>query len=188
MDLLPSRRRQGNQMHPLDRLRSDFDTLFDRFFGRMPMPFDQELSEMRVWDFNVTENDNDITVRAEMPGFEEKEIDVQLHNDVLTIKAEKEQKQDGGESFRSFFRSVTLPAGVDAEKAHATYRNGVLELHIPRSEEVKPKRIQVQGQGMAGKPAMTNQAGSQTGNAPTATQPSKSPANPSDKTRSEKSK
>jgi HSP20 family protein len=145
-------------MHPLERLRSDFDTLFDRFFGRLPMPLEEEVGEMRVWDFDVSENDKEVTVRAEMPGFEEKEINVELHNDVLTIKAEKEEKEEGGRSFRSFFRTVTLPAGVDAEKAQASYRNGVLELHIPRSEEVKPRRIQVQGGGAAGKPEVTSQA------------------------------
>jgi HSP20 family protein len=145
---------QGGSMarteHPLERLQRDFDSLFGRLFGGWLAPFDRDLSEMRVWDFNVTENDKEIVVRAEMPGFEEKELDVQLNQDVLTIKAEKEQKGDGQREYRSFHRSVTLPPGIDAEKVQASYRNGVLELHMPRTPGAQPRRIQVQGQARNG--------------------------------------
>ncbi len=148
---LPARRNQGGSMtmprqHPLDQFHQAFESLFDRFFGNFPMMAGQDSGSMRMWDFGVTENDKEITVRAEMPGFEENEIDVQLNNDMLTIRAEKEQKGDGREEYRSFYRTVTLPAGVDAEKAQATYRNGVLELHFPRPEGVQARRIQVRGQ------------------------------------------
>jgi HSP20 family protein len=105
--------------------------------------WEQDTGAMRFWDFDITENENQITVRAEIPGFEPNELDVEMQNDVLTIKAEKEQKGERGEEYRSFYRSVTLPAGVDTEKAQATYRNGVLELHIPRSAGAAPRRIQV---------------------------------------------
>jgi HSP20 family protein len=136
----------GRSQHPVDQFRGQFDRLFDRFFGGWPMPFEQEMGEMRMWDFNVKEDDKEITVRAEVPGFDENELDVQLHNDVLTIKAEKEQKGDGSEEYRSFYRSLTLPGGIDAEKVQASYRNGVLELHIPRAEGTRPRRITIQGQ------------------------------------------
>jgi HSP20 family protein len=121
------------------------DNLFDRFFGGWLTPSSEDLGPMRMWDFGVTENDKEIVVRAEMPGFDEKDLDVQLHDDVLTIKAEKEQKGDGQEEYRSFYRTVTLPQGIDAEKVQASYRNGVLELHIPRPEGSQAKRIPVQG-------------------------------------------
>jgi HSP20 family protein len=150
--------------HPLERLHRDFDTLFGRLWGGALAPFDPEMeSAMRVWDFDVKENDKEIVVRAEVPGFEEKELDVQLNNGVLTIKGEKEQKDDGREEYRSFYRSVTLPDGINADKAQATYRNGVLELHIPRAEGTQPKHIQVQGQqaatGHQKQQAPSNQAG-----------------------------
>ena len=154
------------RQHPLDQFHQAFDTLFDRFFGSFPTLGGQESGSMRLWDFGVTENDKEITVRAEMPGFEENEIDVQLNNDRLTIRAEKEQKGDGREEYRSFFRTVTLPAGVDAEKAQATYRNGVLELHFPRPEGAQAKRIQIQGQRNGNGP----HAGSQTWSEATAGQ------------------
>jgi HSP20 family protein len=127
------------------------DELFDRFFGGSLSPFDEDRSAMRMWDFGVMEDDKEIVVRAEMPGFDENEIDVQLRDDVLTIKAEKEQKGDGQQEYRSFYRALALPQGVDAEKVRATYRNGLLELHIPRPEGSRAKRIAIQGH-QAGKP------------------------------------
>jgi HSP20 family protein len=132
--------------HPLQRLQQDFDTLFGRLLGGRLATFDQDLAATRMWEFDVSENDKEIFVRAELPGFEEKELDIQINHEVLTIKAEKDQKSDGREEYRSFYRSITLPAGIDAEKAQASYRNGVLELHIPRAEGAQPKRIKVQGQ------------------------------------------
>lgn len=162
-----TRRNQGGQMtaqgeHPLERLQRGFDTLFNRMWGGWLAPFEQDFGSMRLWDFSVTENDHEIVVRAELPGFEENELDVQLNGDVLTIKAEKEQKGNGHEEYRSFYRSITLPPGTDAEKAQATYHNGVLELHVPRAEGSQPRHIQVQGQqaatGQQGQQAK-NQAG-----------------------------
>jgi HSP20 family protein len=145
--------------HPLERLQRDFDTLFDRLWRGGLTPFDQDFGNIRVWDFDVTENDREIMVRAEVPGFEPNELDVQLDNDVLTIKAEKEKKDNGREEYRSFFRSVTLPPGIDGENAKASFRNGVLELHIPRKEGAQPKRINVQQQqGESGRGSTGQQA------------------------------
>jgi HSP20 family protein len=148
------------------RLQRDFDTLFGRLWGGGLGPFDQELQSMRVWAFDVTENDKEIVVRAEMPGFEENEIDVQLNQDVLTIKGEKEKKGDGQEEYRSFFRSVVLPPGIDPAKVQASYRNGVLEVHIPRAEGAQPRQIPVQGQqagtGQQEQRTPSNQAGAAT--------------------------
>jgi HSP20 family protein len=148
--------RQGNQgrqmatrgSHPLERLRREFETLF----GPMWSPWEQETGEMRFWDFDVREGENEIMVRAEVPGFEPNELDVEMHNDTLTIKAEKQHTGDRGEEYRSFYRSISLPGGVDTEKAQATYRNGVLELHIPRAAGASPRRIQVQAEQGGGQP------------------------------------
>lgn len=150
-----SQRGSGGQMtrqgeHPIQRLHQDLDMLFNRLWGGWMSPLDQDFAGTRLWDFDVTENDNEITVRAEIPGFEENELDVQLANDVLTIKAEKEQRGEGREEYRSFYRSVTLPGGIDAEKVQASYRNGVLEMHIPRAAGAQPKRIKLAGSQKAG--------------------------------------
>jgi HSP20 family protein len=153
----------SRRQHPADAFRQQFDTLFDNFFRPWFGGGGGDLSEVRVWDFDVTEGDGEVTVRAELPGFDEKEIDVRLDNDVLTIQAEKEQKGEGSREYRSFFRQVTLPSGVDAEKAEASYRNGVLELHVPRPEGRRPKRITVRGKaeesGTQAKPGSSESAG-----------------------------
>jgi HSP20 family protein len=161
-----TRSSQGGQLaarreHPLERLQRDFDTLFNRLMGGWLSPFGQDVGSVRLWDFDVSENDQEVVVRAEVPGFEENELDVQLNNDVLTIKAEKEQKGNGREEYRSYQRSVTLPPGIDAEAARATYRNGVLELHFPRAAGAQPRHIKVEGEkGAAGRPG-TRAAGAQ---------------------------
>jgi HSP20 family protein len=154
--------------HPLERLERDFDTLLKRLWGGWAAFGDEDFRSLRVWDFDVTEKDQEIAVRAELPGFEENDLDVRIDNNVLTIKAEKEQKGDGQEEYRSFYRSVTLPPGIDPNNVKATYRNGVLELHIPRKEGARPKRIEIQGEqaaaGQQGKQANNQAAASGKGN------------------------
>jgi HSP20 family protein len=150
---------RGDQ--PLQRMRFSPDTLFDRMLSGWLAPFDREVAGVRMWDFDVKENDKEIVVRAEMPGFEENELDVQINNDVLSIKAEKEQKGDGLEEYRSFYRVITLPPGTNPENVQGAYRNGVLELHIPRAEGSQPRHIKIQGQqaatGKQGQQAGSNQ-------------------------------
>jgi HSP20 family protein len=144
----------------MERLRQEFDDLFDRVFRGAFAPMGREFEQERWWDFDVQENDKEIVVRAEMPGFDEKDLDVQLNNDVLSIRAEKRQEEEGGRRFSSFSRAVTLPPGVEAEKARASYRNGVLELHFPRPEPARGSRIPIgsQAAGAAGAAAPGNQA------------------------------
>jgi HSP20 family protein len=170
MAQLPARKNQGGSLtprgeHPLERLQRSFDTLFNSLWGGRLAPFEQDFEPVRLWDFDVKENDKEITVRAEMPGFEEKELDVQLSNDVLTIKAEKEQKGDGREEYRSFYRSITLPGGINSDNVQASYRNGVLELRIPRAEGAQPRRIQVQTEQAANRPQVQQTPSGQAGTA-----------------------
>jgi HSP20 family protein len=153
--------------NPLERLHRDFDALFGRMWGGLLPPISEGSVSVRIWDFDVQETDKEIVIRAEIPGFEERELDVQINNEVLTIKAEKEQKEDGREERLSFFRSVPLPPGIDTEKVQATYRNGVLELHIPRAQGSQLKRIQVQGEqaaaGQQGQPTSKQATAGQAG-------------------------
>jgi HSP20 family protein len=133
--------------HPLVQLRHQFDDLFDRIAGNWLAPFDEgEMGPMRVWNFDASENDNEIDVKAEMPGFEPSDLDVQLHGNVLSIKAEKQQKTDREERYGRYERRFTLPQGIDPDKVEASYRNGVLELRIPKTEQAKGKHIEVQGE------------------------------------------
>jgi HSP20 family protein len=141
-----------SRAQPLERFRREFDTLFDRFFGGFPVPLDPELNQMQRWDFNVDDQDKEVVVRAELPGFGEKDLDVQLHDNMLTIRAEKQQENGEDRRSLSFHRTVTLPSGIDADKVTATYRNGVLEMHIPKTEQAKGRRIPIQGEQSTGHP------------------------------------
>ncbi len=132
--------------HPMDLFRNQFENLFERMWNEWLSPFDPEFGRMANWGLDVTENDNEIVVRADAPGFDENELDVRLEDNVLTIRAEKELKGDGRQEHRSLYRTVTLPSGIDPDKVQASYRNGVLELHIPRPEGTRRKRIPIQGQ------------------------------------------
>ncbi len=151
MSQLPANRKsQGGRLatrgeDPFDRLQRDLGSLVGRLMGGWLTPLGQGMTP-RLWDLDVNANDQEVVVRAEIPGFDENEIDVRLDRDVLTIQAEKQKKGDGREEYRTYFETVTLPSGINADGARATYRNGVLELHIPRSEEARPRRIAIGGQ------------------------------------------
>jgi HSP20 family protein len=127
------------------------------------MAGEEDFGSRRFWDLDLEEGDNELLVRAEVPGFQPNELDVQLNNDVLTIKAEKKQEAKEGEAagksherrYMRYERRITLPPGTNPEKAEAHYQNGVLELRIPRSEAAKGRRIQIAGQAQGALPGHT---------------------------------
>src|SRR5262249_35220861 len=87
------------------------DDLFSRLFGRSLLPFDGDYGKLRAWDwdFGVDDKDNEIIVKAEIPGFEANELHVQVNNSFLTIKADKKQKKEEEKSYRSYRRTVAVP-------------------------------------------------------------------------------
>ena len=101
---------------------------------------------------DILETANEITINAELPGLSEKDVDIQIDNNVLTIKGERTQEKEFDEkgyrrverSYGKFFRAFTLPTTVEAEKIAATFNNGVLEVHLPKKESAKPKTIKVE--------------------------------------------
>ena len=122
----------------------------DRLWSRLTS---EEEPVMANWTptSDVIEKKDEILIKAELPGIDEKDIDVQIENGVLTIqgerKAEKESEEKGfrrvERSYGSFFRSFTLPPNVEMNKIAATFNNGVLEVHMPKSESAKPRSIKV---------------------------------------------
>jgi HSP20 family protein len=136
--------------NPFEQFHRQFDDLFNQLFGGMLARPEGFWEPTRFWDFGVEEQGNEYVVRAEMPGFDENDLNVRVHDDVLTIEAEKKQEGKGERSYRSFRRSVTLPKGVNADQIQGTYTNGVLELHVPRPLQQPGKRIPIQGGQKAG--------------------------------------
>src|SRR4051812_5159441 len=138
--LIPWKRREESRSlapraeHPLAELRDEFDRLFDRFLGRWPAAPDEWSGPGRLWGFDMEDRDREVVIKADVPGFEVGELDVQANGQTLTIKAEQkhEAKEGNGnyreQSYRTFRRTVTLPPGTDPDKIEARYHNGVLEL------------------------------------------------------------
>jgi HSP20 family protein len=126
----------------MEQLRDQFNSMLEGVVGRSPMPV-QGLAYARMWDFELTEDDTAIHIRAELPGFETSQIDVHIHDDTLTIDANRCEMAREGERCRDFYRSLVLPAHVDADAVTATYRNGVLDLRLPKTREARAKHIPV---------------------------------------------
>ena len=134
----------------LPRLQEEFKALYDRFFRGWPMLLEPEPEVERFWKLEVKDAEKEMIVRAEIPGFEPAEVEVELRNNLLVIKAEKkpevkekEEEKDFVYEARRYERFVELPVEVEPAKAEAAYRNGVLEIRLPKKEEAKALHIPV---------------------------------------------
>jgi HSP20 family protein len=136
MASVPTRR----EYSPFDLLRHEFASLFDRAFPVWPFGPNWELEPL---GFEMEEEENEVVLRAEVPGFEMKELEVTVRGNELTILAEHKEPEKGKAADRRLERSMTLPPGVNQEKIEAICRNGVLEVHVPLVPEAKPRRIEV---------------------------------------------
>jgi HSP20 family protein len=126
--------------------QDEMNRVLDNFFNR-------ESSYGADWKpvVDVAETENDIVVKAEIPGIDPKDIDISITGDKLTLKGEKkEEKENTGKCFHrvessygSFKRVITLPASVDVDKVTAEGKNGLLEITLPKKEESKAKKINV---------------------------------------------
>jgi HSP20 family protein len=150
---------------PLDTLRSEVDRLFEtvgagswRFpFGRPAFELDLSWPRGMTWGVSpavdISEKDKEYEIAAELPGLNEKDIEVKLSNGSLTIKGEKKEEKEEREKdyylserrYGSFVRSFRLPQGVDANKIEATFSKGVLTVKLPKTAEAQKneKKIDV---------------------------------------------
>tara|TARA_B100000676_G_C17527784_1_gene556075 strand:+ start:110 stop:532 length:423 start_codon:yes stop_codon:yes gene_type:complete len=132
---------------PEDTLNRFFDT--DRFFNAQPLQW-QTKSEAVLPKVNVTETDNSFYLEAETPGMQDKDIGIEVHNGILTIKgntvnnSEKENYHIREFSSQSFERSFRLSDRVDTEQVSAKIKNGILKVDLPKHEQVKPLKIDIQ--------------------------------------------
>ena len=139
---------------PFFRLREEFNRLFDPLFsGFAGGPSLMDMPRPHGWGFDVDEDDGNINIHAEAPGFEPNDFDIEVQGNRLVLSATKKdetKETDGGHHEwrqQEFYRSLTLPAGVAAEKAEADYHNGILTVKLPKTEESKGRRIEVKGKG-----------------------------------------
>jgi HSP20 family protein len=135
-----------------ERMRRDMDRLWDSFFERGTLRGEDGSEWLPSLD--VAETKNEIVVKAEVPGMEPKDIDISLSDGLLTIKGEKKQEKEEKEenyhlverSYGSFTRSIRLPNEVQSDKISASYKNGVLKVVLPKSEESKKKEVKIKVQ------------------------------------------
>ncbi len=130
----------------LSTMRDQMDRVMDSFFrGGSPR------GDGWAPDLDISETEEEILVKADLPGLEEKDLSISLSGTSLLIKGErKDEKEEKGKHFHriersygSFQRSVDLPAAVDANSIRAEYSKGVLEIHLPKKPEVKPRQIPI---------------------------------------------
>ncbi|MFC6487944.1 Hsp20/alpha crystallin family protein [Nitratireductor sp. GCM10026969] len=140
---------QDGADNPLVTLRRDINRVFDEFWNRFEHSSGAANGFLSLGSphTDVSETDKEVEVSFELPGMDEKDIDVRLSDGVLTIRGEKknerEEKKKGyylsERSYGAFYRNIPLPAGVDAEKAEARFRNGVLTVTLPKTPEAQEK-------------------------------------------------
>jgi HSP20 family protein len=135
----------------LDRIRNEIDDMFDPSAGRFFSPgrgiFDREVSPA----LDVIERENDFLVAVDLPGVDQKDLDLTIADNVLTLKGEKRGSHETkeGKVFRketwegAFQRTVALPHGTDVEAIAAEMQDGVLRITLPKKEEAKPRQISV---------------------------------------------
>lgn len=130
-------------------LRSAMDRLFEDSFVR-PRPWASVFDGPGL-PLDVTATADEIRVEASLPGFKPEDVEITVEEGTLTISGTMaEERREGEGSYLlqeirrgTFSRSVTLPAGLEADKASATFENGVLTLRIPKAEQVKPRQIRI---------------------------------------------
>jgi HSP20 family protein len=147
MNLIPFTREKNE----LARLHKDMDDLVTSFFGSRPTLF----SEREVWPaIDISEDENRVTVKAEVPGCRAEDVDISVQGNILSISGEKkheEEKKEKGyyyaeRSYGFFRRDLTLPTDVDSTKIEAACKDGVLTISMPKSERAKAIKVKVKGQ------------------------------------------
>lgn len=158
------KKKSGSELQPIaGRALSSFEEMerfFDNFLRQrwmqfpkweMPSMADLGLPECKMPRVDVIDRENEVLVRAEAPGVDKDDLDVSLSENSVTIKGKTshEEKEEKGDYFRSeissgsFSRTMSLPADVDTDKAKAVFKDGLLELTIPKAEKSKRKNVKI---------------------------------------------
>jgi HSP20 family protein len=137
----------------LTSLRDRMNELFNQAFGGLEtLGFEQPLTAPTFLPpVDISEDDHNITLKAEIPGVKVEDVGITLENNVLTITGERKFKEEESKEnfhrverrYGKFTRSFTLPAGVDSEKVNATFEDGILNITLPKREAFKPKQITI---------------------------------------------
>ncbi len=145
---------RGEEVSPFLTLHREMNRLFDDVFSRFDSTMPSVFNQMSAWpSVEVVETDKDIRIVAALPGMDEKDVEVSVSDDVLTIRGEKKAEIDDRERafseryYGRFERRIPLPFEVEDDRAEASFENGVLTVTLPKSHkaEAKTKRIAISG-------------------------------------------
>jgi HSP20 family protein len=170
--------RRPSPFSELVTLRQAMDRLFDEPFFRPVGGGNGSTGDAGNLALDVRTTKDALVVEAALPGVKPEDVDITIENGTLAIRGETsaERHEDGDDgrwlvreiSRGSFVRTVSLPNGLEADKAEATFENGVLSLRIPKAEQVKPKQIRISpvsngtASAASGTPALEHQTGAGT--------------------------
>jgi len=141
-----------NPVRDMFNFSNRINHVFDNFF--YPTNRDEVEFSIRNWNpvVDVYDNDDNFVIKAELPGIDKEDIEIDVKDRVLTLKGERSSENEVKEdnyyrrerSFGKFERAFTLPADVDPDKIKADFKDGVLKIDIPKPEEQKPRQITIQ--------------------------------------------
>ncbi|HQG31504.1 MAG TPA: Hsp20/alpha crystallin family protein [Deltaproteobacteria bacterium] len=145
----------GTELSPFDAFQQEMNRLFDDFFKGFGLrSYSEAGGALTAFtpQIDMTEDEKSVKVSAELPGLSDKDIDINLSRDSLTIKGQKkEEKEEKGEqtyyaerSFGSFTRVIPLPVEVNPDKAEASFSNGVLTINMPKVHEEKKEQKKIE--------------------------------------------
>jgi HSP20 family protein len=152
--------KEGREVGPwrpfsgLTGMEQEVEKLFEDFWGRpfgWPERWRSRELKVRGPAIEVYEETGDVVVKAEIPGLKKEDLQVNLSDNLLTIHGEKKQEEEKKEkgyyyserSYGSFSRSIQLPTDVQPEKVSASFKDGVLEIRLPKTEEAKRKEVKI---------------------------------------------
>ncbi|MBN2030540.1 Hsp20/alpha crystallin family protein [bacterium] len=158
-DLVPiSRNKKYNPIqlaeknNPFGLLQREMNRLFDDFFGDFRLPFFREKWASHYPQIDMIETDKDIKITAELPGLDNKDIDITLSNNILILRGEKQkEKEEKGSNtihverrYGAFQRDIPLHSEIESDQINAVFKNGILTITLPKKPEKEKKAKQIE--------------------------------------------
>ena len=152
MALIPLRSlREWDTLEEWGSVQDRLNRLFEETFGRYPVGKKETLERTWAPVVDIYEEKDNIIVKAELPGIKKDEVSIEIKDNVLTLSGERKYEQEKKKEnyhrierfYGKFSRSFTLPETVQVDKVKANYKDGVLEITLPKAEETKPKAIPI---------------------------------------------
>ena len=156
MKIVPWRNKKDEvrELAPVTRFRDEMESMFDRLFNVGLSPFEGWPARGFGWPrVDLAETENEVCVKAELPGVDPKEVEVKVEGNLLTLQGEKKQEKEEKRKdyqyverqYGSFQRTIQLPSSIDPEKVDASFKDGGLTVTIAKRADAKPKKITVRG-------------------------------------------